>query len=190
MGSRLSPAIGAQARPPLSAMSTAVEQDFSLGAVQVALSPRERFEEFLRNRNKRFTRERKIILQQVFERHDHFDTDELVAELRETASKPMPSRPTVYRMLRELVDAGLLRSIGKINGREIYEHDYGYPQHDHLHCLKCDKLIEFHSDAIKNVRDAVAREHQFRVTTHRLIITGHCQECSRPKRRSRPLDLI
>ena len=58
------------------------------------------------------------------------------------------SRPTVYRTLSELVDAGLLREM-VLNGRSVYEHDYGYPQHDHLHCEKCDKLIEFSSDEVK-----------------------------------------
>ena len=40
-------------------------------------------------------------------------------------------------------------------------------------------------------RDAVAREHNFRVVGHRLIITGVCQECSSKRhRRQSPLDLI
>ena len=38
--------------------------------------------------------------------------------------------------------------------------------------------------------DAVARTHQFRVLGHRLIVTGICAECSRPKRPPRRLDLI
>ena len=56
-----------------------------------------------------------------------------------------------------------------LGGRAVYEHDYGYPQHDHLYCQMCDKLIEFHSDELAELRDAVAREHNFRVTGHRLI---------------------
>lgn len=165
-----------------------MSHDFSLGAVEVALSPVERFEEFLRSRGKRITKPRRLIVEQVFSRHDHFDADELLANLRQVGDR-RPSRPTVYRTLSELVMAGLLREMS-LKGRKVYEHDYGYPQHDHLHCQKCDKLIEFSSDEIKEIRDAVAREHQFRVLGHRLIITGVCADCSRPKRRNRPLDLI
>ena len=67
----------------------------------------------------------------------------------------------------------------------------GYPQHDHLYCQMCDKLIEFSSEELANIRDAVAAEHDFRVTGHRLIISGVCHDCSRTRhRRQSPLDLI
>ncbi len=166
-----------------------MSHDFSLGTVDVSLSPLERFEEFLQSRGKRVTQQRRIIVDQVFSRHDHFDADDLLAQLHEHPDERKVSRPTVYRTLGELVDAGLLRKM-TLGGRSIYEHDYGYPQHDHLHCQKCDKLIEFSSDEVKEIRDAVARRHQFRVMGHRLIVTGICAECNRPKRATRRLDLI
>jgi Fur family ferric uptake transcriptional regulator len=161
--------------------------DFSLGSVEVALSPLERFEEFVQSRGKRRS-PRKRLIEQVFSRHDHFDADELLANLRKNGDRKI-SRATVYRTLGDLVEAGLLRQMD-LKGRKVYEHDYGYPQHDHLHCQKCDKLIEFSSDELRELCEAVGREHQFRVLAHRLIITGVCAECSRPKRRTRPLDMI
>lgn len=166
-----------------------MSQDFSLGTVEVALSPLERFEEFVQSRGKRRSSQRRIIVEQVFSHHDHFDADDLLAQLRKVADEQKVSRATVYRTLGELVEAGLLREMD-LKGRKVYEHDYGYPQHDHLHCQKCDKLIEFSSDALKAIREAVGREHQFRVLGHRLIINGICADCSRSKRRTRPLDLI
>ena len=36
----------------------------------------------------------------------------------------------------------------------------------------------------------VAREHQFRVTGHRLIITGICSQCRSARQRTRRLDLV
>ena len=164
--------------------------DFSLGEVHVSLSPQERFEEYLQSRGKRITQQRRVLVDHVFERHDHFDADELVASLSRKPELGAVSRPTVYRTLNELVEAGLLRKM-TLGGRAVYEHDYGYPQHDHLYCQMCDKLIEFSSDELQNLRDAVAREHNFRVTGHRLIITGVCHDCSRKRhRRQSPLDLI
>lgn len=163
--------------------------DFSLGTVEVALTPLERFEEYLRSRQKRITKQRRTIVEQVFSVHRHFDAEDLLALLQRTVGARKVSRPTVYRTLAELVDAGLLREMS-LKGRSVYEHDYGYPQHDHLHCEKCDKLIEFSSEQVRQIRDAVAREHQFRVHGHRLIIHGICAECSRPRRRLRPVDLV
>src|SRR5262245_9871422 len=167
-----------------------MSNDFSLGEVQVALSPQERFEEYLQSRGKRITQQRRILVDHVFERHDHFDAEELIASIAKKPEAGDVSRPTVYRTLNELVEAGLLRKM-TLSGRAVYEHDYGYPQHDHLHCQMCDKLIEFSSDELADIRDAVAREHNFRVTGHRLIITGVCRDCSRTRhRRQSPLDLI
>jgi Fur family ferric uptake transcriptional regulator len=164
--------------------------DFSLEEVRVALSPQERFEEYLQSRGKRITQQRRSLVDYVFRRHDHFDADELIDHLSRQKGDGKVSRPTVYRTLNELVEAGLLRRM-TLTGRCVYEHDYGYPQHDHLYCQMCDKLIEFHSDELAAIRDAVARQHNFRVSGHRLIITGICDECSRKRhRRQSPLDLI
>ena len=165
--------------------------DFALQEnVEVSLSPLERFEEFLQSRGKRMTQQRRVIVRQVFEGHEHFDADQLIDRLAGKTGEKKASRPTVYRTLTEMVDSGILRKMD-LGGRAVYEHDYGYPQHDHLHCQKCDKLVEFHSDALQKIRAAVGREHRFRVTGHLLIITGICPECTKlHKRRSRPLDLV
>lgn len=164
--------------------------DISLGTVSVSLSPLARFEEFLQSRGMRNTEQRRILVEHVFNHHDHFDADQLIEQLPRRGETGYVSRPTVYRTLNEFVDAGLLRKF-ELDGRAVYEHDYGYPQHDHLYCKECQKLIEFQSDELLALRDAVARDHSFRVTSHRLIITGVCDDCSRAHRRTkRKLDLI
>jgi Fur family ferric uptake transcriptional regulator len=151
--------------------------DFSLAIVQVASSPQERFAEYLQSKGKRISQQRKMLVEHVFKRHDHFDAEELIYNLNQQEPDRKVSRPTVYRTLNELVEAGLLRRM-ILGGRGVYEHDYGYPQHDHLHCTVCNRLIEFQSDELKSIRDAVAREQNFRVTGHRLIINGVCHACS------------
>ena len=162
--------------------------NFSLGKVEVSLTPLERFEEFLKSRGKRVTQQRKMIVEEVFAQHDHFNADEL-GDLLQKSSRDV-SRPTVYRTLTELVDAGLLRKM-TLGSRSVYEHDYGYPQHDHLHCEKCDKLVEFQSEELARIRDEVAREFQFRANGHRMIVYGICEECQkRNRRRSRRLELV
>lgn len=163
---------------------------FALGTVEVSSSPQERFAEFLQSKGKRITQQRRNLVDFVFQRHDHFDAEELILNLAQLPDGGKVSRPTVYRTLNELVDAGLLRRMN-LRGRAVYEHDYGYPQHDHLHCTICDELIEFQSEELKQLREAVAAEKAFRVTGHRFIITGICAECSAKRhRRQSPLDLI
>jgi Fur family ferric uptake transcriptional regulator len=58
---------------------------FSLGTVEVALTPLARFEEFLQARGKRVTQQRRLIVEKVSERHEHFDADQLAAEMASTA---------------------------------------------------------------------------------------------------------
>lgn len=169
-----------------------MSSDYSLSEVSVALSPQERFEEYLQSKGKRTTQQRRTLIEHVFARHEHFDADELIASLssQQTAEAGKVSRATVYRTLEEMVEAGLLRKMS-LSGRAVYEHDYGYPQHDHLHCTVCDGLFEFQSEELLELREAVARQQGFRVTGHRLIISGICENCG-PKRHRRhsPLDLI
>ena len=167
-----------------------MQDEHSLGSVKVALSPLERFEEFLQSRDKRMTDQRRILVEQVFSHHDHFDADALIDQLPGKDEEGHVSRPTVYRTLTEFVDAGLLRKF-ELDGRAVYEHDYGYPQHDHLYCTQCRNLIEFQSDELIELRDKVAREQNFRVQGHRLIISGVCDDCARKRTRTkRKVDLI
>ena len=163
--------------------------DFSLGKVDVAMSPRERFAEFLQARGKRITKQRQAIVDHVCSHHEHFDAEQLLAGLRKTAAGARASRPTVYRTLAEMVDAGLLHKM-VLDGRAVYEHDYGYPQHDHLYCTGCQKLIEFSSDELVRIRNAVAAQHQFRAQGHRLIVTGLCLDCRTSKSESRHQDRV
>ncbi len=167
----------------------AVASEFSLGSVETALSPQERFAEFLQARGKRVTRQRRVIVDFVASRHEHFDAEQLLADLRKTSAGARASRPTIYRTLSEMVDAGLLKKM-VLDGRAVYEHDYGYPQHDHLYCTGCRALIEFSSAEVAKIRNAVAAQHQFRAQSHRLIVTGLCFDCRSTRGTSRLQDRV
>ena len=157
--------------------------------LEVSLSPQERFSEYLQSRGLRQTNQRKFLIEQVFAQHDHFDAEELIERLPRRGEPNYVSTATVYRTLRECVDAGLLNCF-QLDGRMVYDHDYGYPQHDHLYCTRCRKLAEFQSDELLKIRDQVAAEHGFRVESHRLIIHGVCRDCAKKRRTKRKQDLV
>lgn len=158
-----------------------------LTPLAVSESPEEKFREFLEIRGEKLTEPRRILVRHIFDSHKHFDADELVADLRMAGRRV--SRSTVYRTLRLLVEAGLLSEL-RLNNRTAYEHDYGYPSHDHMQCTECNMVIEFRNDEIRQIREAVSRAHGFRPTAHRFIITGICAACSRARSPRRRLDLI
>ena len=165
-------------------------QNPTLKPVKVALSPHERFNDYLQSRGMRNTDQRRAVLDCVFKQHDHFDADQLLDRLPAKGKPGYVSRPTVYRTLGEFVDAGLLRKF-VLDGRSVYEHDYGYPQHDHLYCSKCEKLIEFQSEELLKLLGEVANAQKFQVRSHRLIISGVCEDCRKGRRRvRRKVDLI
>jgi Fur family ferric uptake transcriptional regulator len=163
--------------------------DSTLQPVSVSMTPLKRFEEYLQSKGLRNTGQRKLLLEHVFNRHEHFDADQLMEQLPIKGETNYVSRSTVYRTLQEFVDAGLLNSF-ELGGRTVYEHDYGYPQHDHLYCTKCQKLIEFTSDELIKIRTEVAREHRFRAREHRFIIHGICDDCARSRSKGRIQDRV
>lgn len=161
----------------------------SLPAVQVTQSPVEKFREYLASRPtpQRFTEQQRDLVEHVFARHSHFDADQLVKDLERAGLEV--SRATVYRTLGKLVDAGMLRKL-EIGSRTFYEHDYGYPQHEHLVCESCQKMIEFQHPAIIAAIEEICSQHLFQMTGHTLVIRGTCVDCNRARAAKRRLDLI
>ena len=162
-----------------------------LESVEVAVSPAAKFQEYLATKGQRLTYVRHIIVEEVFADHEHFDKEQLVERLSRAKSGRSVSRASVYRTLNLLEDAGLLRKVARSNDREVYEHDYGYPQHDHLICKECGDLIEFSAENTSRIVENVAAEYGFRVEGHRLEVYGMCADCCRPlQRRHKKLDQI
>ena len=60
-----------------------VDANFSLGSVNTALTPQERFQEFMQTRGKRITRQRQVIVDHITTRHEHFDAEQLLVELKD-----------------------------------------------------------------------------------------------------------
>lgn len=160
-----------------------------LPAVSVSQTPEEKFREYLasRVRPQRFTDQQRDMVRYIFSQHNHFDADQLIDALKQNGFQV--SRATVYRTLSKLVDAGLLRKL-ELGPRMCYEHDYGYPQHEHLHCTQCNQMIEFQSPELEAALREVTRRHHFNATGHTLIIRGVCSECNRAKTPKRRLDLV
>ena len=160
-----------------------------LPAVEVSQSPEEKFREYLMSRPKqqRFTGQQRDMVRYIFQKHNHFDADQLIDEMKKDGYDV--SRATVYRTLKKLVDAGLLRKLD-IGPRKYFEHDYGYPQHEHLYCVNCHKMIEFQQPGLEAVMRNVCQQHNFLEQGHSFIIRGTCAECNRAKMTKRRLDLV
>jgi len=161
-----------------------------LQSVEVAVSPSDKFQEYLATQGMRLTQERSTVVEDVFSQHEHFDADQVVERLTTAKGRRRVSRASVYRTLTLLEDAGMIRKVARSNDREVYEHDYGYPQHDHLICSECGEMIEFYNAEISRTLEQIAQSHGFRMSGHRLEVFGRCRDCSKPQRRNPKLDLL
>jgi Fur family ferric uptake transcriptional regulator len=166
-----------------------VESVVVLPAVEVAHSPESKFREYLasRPRPQRFTGQQRDMVRYIFSQHAHFDVDSLIDDMKQAGLRV--SRATAYRTLIKLVDAGLLRRL-ELGQRTYYEHDYGYPQHDHMRCRQCRKMIEFQHAAIDDLIQEVAQKHDFQVSGHSFFIHGLCGDCNRARTTKRRLDFV
>src|SRR5881394_2137805 len=151
-----------------------------LPAVEVTQSPEDKFREYLasRPRAQRYTDQQRDMVRYIFNQHNHFDADRLIEDMK--AAGLGVSRATIYRTLNKLVDAGLLRRID-IGPRMVYEHDYGYPQHEHMVCQECGTMIEFQAPAIGHVLQEICKQHGFQSTGHTFVIRGVCGACNRAR---------
>lgn len=158
----------------------------SLPAVPVSQSPEGRFREYLASRPepKRFTDQHRLLVEHIFARHKHFDANELIDDLKRAGRAV--SRATVYRTLTLLVDAGLLRTI-EVGPRTVYDHDYGYPAHDHFVCEQCGAMIEFQHPRLDEVIREAAGEHQFQAAARALVVRGTCGDCNKARAARRRL---
>jgi len=160
-----------------------------LPAVEVSQSPESKFREYLASRSKaqRYTDQQRDMVNFIFAQHNHFDAELLIDDMKKSSFRV--SRATVYRTLNKLVDAGLLRRL-ELGPRMFYEHDYGYPAHEHLVCQQCGQVIEFQDEAINSVIYDVCRQHHFQTNGHTFIIRGICADCNRARVTKRRLDLV
>jgi len=139
-----------------------------------------RFEEFLRSSSLKLTPQRRRILDCVFGTHKHFTADELYGWLREESGETdhRVSRATVYRTLELLQRGGFVESLDTGSSELRYEHTLGHEHHDHMVCLECGRIQEFHDDRIEELQTEAARSKGFHIVRHMHRLSGVCRACA------------
>jgi Fur family ferric uptake transcriptional regulator len=88
---------------------------------------------------------------------------------------------TVYRVLTQFEQAGILLRSHFEGGKAVYELDEGQ-HHDHLVCLDCGWVEEFFDAEIEKRQHAVAKAKGFAIADHALSLYAHCQRDKCPHR--------
>jgi Fur family ferric uptake transcriptional regulator len=139
---------------------------------------KQRFLDFLAGKGFRVTTQRRAIVEAVFATNEHFTADQLHEWARQR--DPSVSRATVYRALPLLVESGLVREMDFGGDRKIYDPNYAvHPEHSHLVCADCGRIIEFSSEQIARLQRQISREFGFTVISQRVQIIGRCEQLRR-----------
>ena len=133
------------------------------------------FKEYLKSEKLKVTPERQAIIKTIFSLGKHFEADELLVKLRQRKSKI--AKASIYRTLKLLVDAGILRPVIFTDRHRHYEQVIGKRHHAHLICLKCGKAIEFSNSKILKELNKTYKEYRFKEVNHKIEATGYCKEC-------------
>jgi Fur family transcriptional regulator, ferric uptake regulator len=93
---------------------------------------------------------------------------------------------TVYRVLAQLTDVGMLSRNVFESGKAVYEVHQG-KHHDHLICLECGRVDEFVDDVIEQRQRAIAQSSGYALAQHQLALYGYCPECRKPGNKKKKL---
>jgi len=139
---------------------------------------REQLETFLVARGLRRTKQRDVIIEAAFGTKEHFNADEL-HEMTRRIDRSI-SRATVYRTLSLLVECNLLREVDLGRDQTYYDPNFlDKPEHNHLICQDCDRVVEFEDEHIALLEDCITRRLGFTPSGKSIRIIANCDELAR-----------
>ncbi len=105
----------------------------------------------------------------------HLSADEIYKNLSEEDGTI--GLATVYRVLTQFEDAGLVIRHNFEGGRSVFELNDA-DHHDHMVCVKCGSVTEFFDRRIEEQQEKVASDHGFTIADHSLTLFGACKRCT------------
>ena len=88
---------------------------------------------------------------------------------------------TVYRVLTQFEQAGLLQRHHFDSGKAVFELNEGQ-HHDHLVCLQCGRVEEFFDPEIEKRQNRIAKDRGYEVHDHALYLYVDCTKTQCPHR--------
>ena len=132
--------------------------------------------EIIKKKGLKNTKQREIILETVINDKHHLGAE----EIHQKISKKYPDEnigiATIYKALKFLEDEELINSITIDNTKKFETNFKGH--HDHLVCVKCNKIIEFMSETIESEQEKIATDNKFTLLKHTMYLYGYCSNCA------------
>lgn len=134
------------------------------------------FKEYLEKTGKKYTKDAELITKIIFNIHAHFTLDELSKKLKNEKI----NNNIILETLNNLISSGLVRKF-YFQDKVYYEQIYGHAHHDHMICLKCNRIFPFRNKIIEQEQEKIVKENNFELLKHSLVIMGICSNCLNKK---------
>lgn len=83
---------------------------------------------------------------------------------------------TIYRVLTQFEEAGLVNRHNFDGGQSVYEINQG-DNHDHIICIKCGRIDEYLNESIKEEQLIIAKNMDYELTEYKMTLYGFCGKC-------------
>ncbi len=112
------------------------------------------------------------ILSIVAQHESHFTVIGLIARVAKLFPNVGPA--TVYRSMQIFAEAGIVsETLIKDTGEKVFEIS-ATRHHDHIVCIDCDEIFEFHETKIEKLQEEVVSKLRFHEARHSHVIYAHC----------------
>ncbi|MEM8817314.1 MAG: ferric iron uptake transcriptional regulator [Pseudomonadota bacterium] len=100
-------------------------------------------------------------------RQRHMSAEDIYKDLLESGEEI--GLATVYRVLTQFEDAGLVTRHNFEGGSSVFEFDDG-EHHDHMVCVETGEVIEFVNDEIERLQHEIAAQYGYEIMDHNLVL--------------------
>jgi Fur family transcriptional regulator, ferric uptake regulator len=128
-----------------------------------------RIEQQCIDKGMKMTAQRRVIARVLSDASDHPDVEQVYH--RSSAIDPRISIATVYRTVRLLEEAEILKRHEFGDGRSRYE-EITDEHHDHLIDIQTGRVIEFQNSEIEALQEKTAAQFGFQLIGHKLELYG------------------
>jgi Fur family ferric uptake transcriptional regulator len=141
----------------------------------------ENFKKLLRANNLKFTIQREVILETLYNSDEHLTPEALHHLIQEKYPELKTGIATIYRTLSLLEESGVVTSLSF--GAQGKKYELGAKEHhDHLICTECGEITEFVDEEIEKRQHAITDELGFKMKDHSMQIYGICKKCQEKDR--------
>jgi Fur family ferric uptake transcriptional regulator len=138
----------------------------------------EEFKALLKKNGEKFTIQREIILETLYNSDEHLTPEALHQLIQKQHPELKTGIATIYRTLSRLEESDIVTSLSfGVQGKkyELGAKDH----HDHMICTECGEITEFVDEAIEERQHKIAEKFGFKMTDHSMKIYGLCRNCQK-----------